>query len=122
MPDLTCIICPNSCRLEVDGDNNVTGNLCQRGEDYGREETLNPVRMLTSTVRVSGAALRRCPVRTQTPIPKRLIPGAMRLLNDLDLEAPVEEGFIVLDNICGTGIPFITTRSLERQTSMADRI
>ena len=122
MPDLICIICPNSCRLEIDGDYNVTGNLCARGEDYAREETQNPVRALTSTVRVSGAALRRCPVRTQAPIPKRLIPGAMRLLNDVDLEAPIEEGLIVVEDVCGTGIPFITTRSLERQTPRVDCI
>ena len=114
MTEMICIICPNSCRLEVDDRLNVSGNLCPRGETYALEEIQNPMRTLTSTVRVSGAALRRCPVRSQLPIPKKLITDAMRMLDDVILDAPVGEGYIAVEDICGTGIPFITTRSMPK--------
>jgi len=91
---------------------NITGFSCPKGEAYAREELENPVRTLTSTVRVSGAMLSRCPVRTKSPIPKALIFEAMRLLDGVELSAPVEEGYVIVADICGTGIPFVTTRGL----------
>ena len=112
MTELICIVCPKGCRLIADGDLNVTGNACERGVAYAHEELLDPVRTLTSTVRVSGAALRRCPVRTGSPIPKGLIFDAMRMLDSIELVAPVIEGYVVVPDIGGTGIPFVTTRSL----------
>ena len=112
MTGLICIVCPNSCNLSIDDKLNVTGNLCARGVNYALEELQNPVRTVTSTVRISGSMLRRCPVRTRFPIPKELIPDAMRLLDAADIAAPVEEGHIVVSDICGTGIPFVTTRSI----------
>jgi CxxC motif-containing protein len=112
MTEMICIVCPKGCRLSADDDLNVTGNSCPRGEAYAHEELQNPVRTLTSTVRVSGAALCRCPVKTKLPIPKGLIFDAMRLLDKVELNAPVEEGAVVVKDICGTGIPFVTTRSL----------
>lgn len=113
MNEMICIVCPVSCHLKVDEHGAVTGNACPRGEAYGREEAQNPVRIVTSTVRISGAMHRRCPVKTKSPIPKRLIPDAMRLLDAVELTAPVAEGLVVVPDICGTGIPFVTTRSLE---------
>ena len=114
MNEIICIICPKSCHLQVDESGAVTGHTCPRGEAYGREEAQHPVRIVTSTVRISGAAHRRCPVKTKTAIPKHLIHDAMRLLDAVELTAPVPEGFVVIPDICGTGIPFVTTRSLQR--------
>ena len=114
MTKLICISCPKGCRLEVDESNGfaVTGNACARGVTYGRDEMMNPLRNVTSTVKITGAALRRCPVRTKTAIPKRLIFDAMRLLDDVELTAPVTEGTVVVADICGTGIPWVTTRDM----------
>lgn len=54
MIELTCIVCPKGCRLRVDDQNGykVTGNICARGEAYGRGEALDPKRTVTSTVRI----------------------------------------------------------------------
>jgi len=114
MAELICVVCPKSCHLIADDDLNVTGNGCERGAAYARRELEDPVRTLTSTVRISGAALCRCPVRTRAPIPKGLIFDAMRLLDAIDLTAPVEEGFVVIEDICGTRIPFVTTRGMTK--------
>ena len=114
MSDMICIVCPKGCRLKVDAQNGykVTGHGCARGEAYGREELINPLRVITSTVRIAGARHRRCPVKTAGAIPKRLIADAIRLLDGVELTAPVETGQIAISDVCGTGIPFVTTRSL----------
>ena len=114
MTEIICIVCPKGCHLKVDEQDGykVTGHDCQRGEEYGRDELKNPLRVITSTVRIAGAAHRRCPVKTRGAIPKRLIADAIRLLDSIDLTAPVTLGQVVVEDACGTGIPFVTTRSL----------
>ena len=114
MTELICILCPKGCHLRVDeaGDFAVTGNGCPRGAEYGRIELTHPTRVVTSTVRVEGAAHRRCPVKTDGAIPKDLMFDAMRTLDGLTLTAPVALGQVVVENVCGTGVNFVTTRNL----------
>ena len=114
MTELICIVCPKSCNLMVDENDNyvVTGHACVRGEEYGREEIKNPMRTVTSTARISGAIYSRCPVKTGLPIPKGYAIEAMRLLDAVELIAPVAEGDVVVADICGTGIPWVTTRAM----------
>jgi CxxC motif-containing protein len=111
--DLICIVCPKGCHLSVDENTYaVTGQGCTRGAEYGRSELMDPRRVITSTVPVRGALYKRCPVKTNAPIPKAMIVQAMRLLDNVELTAPVKAGQVVVENVCGTGIPFITTREL----------
>ena len=55
--ELTCIQCPNGCRLTAtrngDGSVTVTGNLCRRGEEFGTAELTCPRRSVTTTVRTA---------------------------------------------------------------------
>lgn len=114
MKELICIICPKGCHLKVDEtqDYTVTGNGCPRGVAYGREELTNPTRVLTSTVGCVGGSHPRCPVKTNGAIPKDLIFEAMKTLERVVLTAPAPLGQVVAENICGTGIPFVTTREI----------
>ena len=114
MTKIICIVCPKGCHLNVDENNNfaVTGHDCERGVAYGRSELENPTRVITSTVKINGAIHRRCPVKTASPIPKGLIAEAMCLLDDVELVAPVKLGQVVVEDICGTGIPFVASRSM----------
>lgn len=114
MKELICIVCPKGCHLHVDEneDYRVSGQGCARGAEYGKKELTNPTRVITSTVKVRGAMYARCPVKTAAPIPKALIFDAMRLLDDVELEAPVRDGDIVVADVCGTGIPFVAARNL----------
>ena len=115
MKELICIVCPNGCRLQVDEENGcrVTGNACPRGEDYGRNELLHPVRVLTGTVRIHGAALPRCPVKTNGAIPKEKLLDAARALCAVDAAAPIRRGDVVLPDICGTGVDVVTARDFD---------
>lgn len=116
MKELICIVCPKGCHLKIDEQNGykVTGNSCAKGEDYGKNELLHPVRVVTSTVKITGGALSRCPVKTNKAIPKDKIFEAMELLNSVTLTYPVRKGKIVLKNILGTGANFVVTRSLSK--------
>lgn len=116
MTELICIVCPKGCRLHVDEENGykVTGNSCPRGEAYGKKELIAPVRTVTSTVKIAGAALARVPVKTDREIPKKDIFAAMRLLDGVVLQAPVKVGDIAVPNLLGTDANFVVTRSLNR--------
>ena len=114
MKELICIVCPRGCHLRVDEENGytVTGNNCPRGAEYGKNEVTHPTRVLTSTVRISGAAYRRCPVRTTHPIPKEKMTEVMKALNAVSLSSPVKSGDIALTDAANTGVNVIVTKSM----------
>ena len=115
MSELICTVCPKGCRLRVEESNDyaVAGAGCEKGIAYGRSECINPMRTLTSTVRLEGAALRRCPVRTSGAIPKKRLFEAMDALDAVTLHAPVKVGQVVIRDLLGTGCDLIVTRSIE---------
>ena len=53
-----------------------------------------------------------CPVKSERPIPKGLMFEAMKELNAASIKAPVKVGDVVLENVCGTGINFISTKTM----------
>ncbi len=114
MRELICIMCPKGCHLKVDVENDcaVTGNSCERGLAYGRDEVLHPTRVITSTVCLDGGAYRRCPVKLNGVIPKDKIMDAMRTLDGVTLRSPVHRGQVVVPDVCGTGVDFVVTRDL----------
>lgn len=110
---LPCITCPAGCIVNVtvkDGKViNVTGNSCERGETYAKNEVTAPVRIVTSNVKVSGGDKDILSVRTAAPIPKDKIFDAVNAIKDLTVTAPVIIGDPVLKDVAGTGIDFIAT-------------
>ena len=114
--EIVCIICPSSCRLTAEdtpGGVTVTGNGCKRGTDHAIQEYTAPLRMLTTTVSVSGTAVRRLPVISADEIPKEILPACLAELYALQLQAPVACGDVVAHNICGTGIDILASRTIE---------
>lgn len=111
-----CINCPLSCELELiekDGEIlDVNGADCKIGEGYAAEEFKDPRRIVTTTVRVSGGMLPLLPVRTVDSIPKRLVPEVVRVLADVVMDAPIEEGQVVYPDILGTGVDVISSREM----------
>lgn len=114
MKELICIVCPKGCHLQVDEeqDYTVTGNTCARGAAYGKKELTHPTRVVTSTVRCTGGAHPRCPVKTNEPLPKEYIAQALRTLDGLTVTAPIHTGDVVVTDLCGTGIAFVATRDI----------
>ena len=120
MPDckhLTCIICPQSCNITVtcaqDGSvTAVSGNKCARGDTYVRSEIVNPVRVVTSLVRVKGGSIAMCPVRTDRPVTKAMVREIALAVEKLTINAPVNLGDVVVQNILGSGANLVTTRPI----------
>ena len=118
MKELVCIVCPKGCHLKIDENNgySVSGNACARGEVYGKKELQNPTRTLTSTVRITGAALSRLPVKTDREIPKADLPRLVHLLDSVAATAPVQMGDVLVTDIGGTGANLVATRTLPAAT------
>ena len=70
------------------------------------------MRMLTTTVAISGAEIRRLPVESSAELPKNMINEALQVLYRLNVQAPVKCGDIILENICGSGVNIRACRSL----------
>lgn len=113
MRDLICICCPKGCHLQVDIENGYTviGNACQQGAEYGRNECIAPVRIVTSTVKITDGTIARCPVKTNRPVPKEKVFDVMVALDNIQLAAPVHAGQIILRDVAGADV--IATRTIE---------
>ncbi|MEG2053832.1 MAG: DUF1667 domain-containing protein [Oscillospiraceae bacterium] len=114
MKNLICIVCPKGCHLSVDEENDfaVTGAGCEKGIQYGKTELLNPTRVVTSTVKITGGAYPRLPVKTSGAIPKPLVFKAMEEINRISVTSPVKQGEVLIENLLGTGINLVAERTL----------
>ncbi len=114
--NLICINCPMGCPLtvEMDGDEvvNVSGNTCKRGDTYGRKEVTNPTRIVTSTVKVTGGEADMVSVKTKQDIPKGKIFECVKALKDVEVQAPVHIGDVIVSDVAGTGVDIIATRNV----------
>lgn len=113
---MTCIECPQGCRLETEADGSrlisVTGYKCKRGEAYARQETESPMRTLTTAVLTRGLELKMLPVRTSKPIPRGKLFEAMEAVKRVVVTAPVEAGDVVAPDILGLGADLVACRRL----------
>ncbi len=111
--ELTCIVCPIGCRMTVDrggdGELNVSGNRCKRGAAYAEEEFRDPRRVVTGTCAISGALAARLPVRSSNGVPIDQLAAFLKAMYDLRLEAPVNRGQVLAENLGGTGIDLLAT-------------
>ncbi len=112
--NIICIICPRGCGMTVKeeaGKLVVTGNSCPRGEEYAINECTNPLRTVTSTLRVSNRHDTMVSVKTAAPVPKGKILEVMALLRSISVEAPLSIGQVVLSDVFGTEV--IITKAID---------
>ena len=105
--EITCIVCPRGCRMTADIQGEaitVTGHSCPRGEKHAMDEILNPVRSLTSIIRVSNRPDTMVSVKSENPVPKDQLFAIMEKIHATTVEAPVAIGDCIIDNVCGTRI------------------
>lgn len=115
---LVCIACPRGCLLTVGSSGTggegggtvwVRGNRCPKGEAYGRQESVCPMRILTSTVASELGEFPRVPVKTDREIPLALVPAAMKALRGLRVVGAVRCGDILMRGIAGTSANLVAT-------------
>ncbi|MCL1855300.1 MAG: DUF1667 domain-containing protein [Clostridia bacterium] len=112
---ITCINCPVGCRLKaaVDGGKvtAVSGQGCKRGVTYARQECLAPTRMVTGLVALKGCRM-PLSVKTERPVPKDRIFPCMAEINRAKPQPPIVMGQVICENVCGTGVNVIATKSV----------
>ena len=91
----------------------VTGNRCPRGDKFAHQELTCPMRVLTTTVAVSGGDEALLPVRTAEAIPLALHAQAMDLIRGVVVDAPIRMGEVVLPNLLNTGIDLIASMDID---------
>ena len=111
--EMTCIVCPMGCSLEVSLDNGIVtcvkGNTCKRGEEYAKTECVNPQRMVTSTVLCDNGEL--LPVKTDRPVKKEDVFLVMEAINSTTAHLPVRIKDVIIENVCGSNI--IATKNMK---------
>ena len=115
---LTCIICPMGCELNVDYDISkeyfdISGNKCNRGVVYAKSELTNPLRTLTTTIRVKNMSKSTVCVKTDKPIPKDKIFDALKIVKSYDISGKISVGDVLIKNILGTDSNIVATSKLD---------
>lgn len=118
-----CTTCPSECLLTVEVKRgadgavaevySVAGNNCPRGDKFAHQELTCPMRVLTTTVAVSGGDEALLPVRTAEAIPLELHAKAMDLIRGLVVKAPIRMGDVVLPNLLDTGTDLIASMDID---------
>ena len=112
--EFTCIVCPLGCSLKTESDGSqilsVAGNLCKKGAEYAESELLNPVRTLTTTIKLTNS--KRASVKSDKPLPKSSLIKIKKIIDDICLTPPIKIGDILIENIDKTGINIIATKNI----------
>ena len=114
--EIICTVCPRGCHVTVDGDGknvvSVEGYGCKRGLTYAESEYSNPVRILTTTVKVEGRANELLPVRSNVPVPQNKLFECMEIIKKTTVQLPVKRYDVLVKNICGTGVDIVAAKDL----------
>jgi CxxC motif-containing protein len=114
-----CIICPNSCEIDVEYSGKlitkITGQTCKKGEEYVRKELIAPERGISSSVPIHGGSLPLVSVRSSKTFPKELLPKVIHEISKARAAAPVKIGDVLIKNVLGTGADIIATKNVPRK-------
>lgn len=114
-----CVVCPVGCEIDVvhDGSEIISmeGNKCEKSGEFVTQELIEPMRILTTTVRIQGSRWPVIPVRTDKAVPKRLFPRIMRQLRRIRLQAPVNMLDVIVRDVLRTGANIVATRNMPRE-------
>lgn len=160
--EIICIVCPKGCKItarircesgadideaqepqgkagqKVKGPEDryeISGHSCTRGYEYAVSECINPVRTLTTTIRLlyedpdaahnpeksrNHDGVRNnartlpalVPVKSSAPLPKGLLKECMKVVNSAAARPPVRIGDVIIRDILGTGADIIATANI----------
>ncbi len=114
----TCIVCPIGCEIDVELQNgnvvSMEGSKCEKGKEFVLQELEEAMRILTTTVPIKGAKWAMLPVRTDKPIPKRLLSKVIEQLADVELHAPVKMYHVIVKDVAGTDANIVATRNMKK--------
>ena len=105
--NMICTVCPKGCVMQVERvPFAVSGNQCDRGEVFAKQELESPKRVVTAIVKAGNSTVS---VRTDKPIDKADIFKVMKAVKRIKVETPVAPGQVVASDIAGTGADLVAT-------------
>ena len=113
-----CKRCTMGCELSVgdyDGNISIEGNLCKKGAAYGKDEFAKKKRVLTFRIPIKKGYFDKIHVKTSGEISKELWEKVYNLVYSLELEAPIEFGEVIIENIFGTDIKLVSERKIDKE-------
>jgi CxxC motif-containing protein len=114
---VTCVICPVGCEGIVAGTEEAviaaSGFQCKKGKVYAQDEYLNPRRIFTSTAKLKNSDCAVFPVRSDAPVPRKLLFECMKIVRDVVVVAPVKRGQIIVKDIAGSGVNIVASAQVE---------
>ncbi|OJU11657.1 MAG: hypothetical protein BGN88_07115 [Clostridiales bacterium 43-6] len=112
-----CTVCPKGCHVRAvqkDGEvSGLGGNGCKRGIDFAVSELTNPVRTLTTTVRINSSQKDLLPVRTDKPVPKSILMDIIQALSKITATPPIQSGDPIITDILNTGANIIACEDMD---------
>lgn len=111
--EIVCIMCGAACALEAKekkGLLEVKGNICRRGEVYGRKEYINPQRTVTTLFPIKGGGF--VPCKTSLPVDKELIFDVLKAIKSSSAPKPIKAGKVLIKNILGTNADIVATSNV----------
>jgi CxxC motif-containing protein len=117
--ELICVNCPKGCRITVSFEQgkivDIKGYSCDKGRNYAAQETVRPMRILTTTVKIENCELLVLPVITSKEIPLDMMETAMKEVRKIIVDAPIHMGDVIVKKFLGTDADLIASRSLQRK-------
>ena len=119
---VTCIVCPIGCKILVRKDDSICevleGNKCKKGLEYAIHETLDPRRLLTSSVLVKDGEWPLVSVKSSKPVPKEKIFIVLKELKKIYVFAPVYLGDVIIRNVADSDIDIIATKNINKKINI----
>jgi CxxC motif-containing protein len=116
---VTCIECPQGCTVEVKKcgtEYEVSGNNCNKGEEYAIQEITNPMRTITTTVKTVFKDFPRLPVKTDREVPLKDIFLFMKEINTVTVQERLHPGDIVQRGLRETDVNLVATNDMSPRT------
>lgn len=107
MKELICIVCPNGCKLNIDDNYNVSGNLCPKGKEFAINEIKDPKRTVTSTCKTIFKDTPFIAVKTDGEVRKDDVKKVIGEINKTVIDKRMPIGSIVINNVLNSGVNII---------------
>ena len=116
--EFICIVCPNSCRIRVEYDDqeikSMKGVQCEKGREFVINEIKNPLRIFTGSVQCVDGDYLLTSVKTTNPIPKKYMKEIGKKTHQIKVKAPVEIGQVIIPQVMGIEADLVATRKVRK--------
>lgn len=105
--NMICTVCPKGCVMQVEREPfEVSGNQCEKGEFFAKQELESPKRVVTAVVKAGDSTVS---ARTDRPVDKADVFKVMKAVKRIKADKPVTPGQVLASDIGGTGANLVAT-------------